>query len=99
MVEEQVPTFVAALNAIVLEEAAEITNSTDTIAAIVQILNNVANISTAVTESVAQVGCLCICPDLLYLKKTTPNLFSSQVYTIQIYFYILKHLIHFIPCK
>lgn len=69
MVEEQVPTFVGTLNVIVLEEEAEITNSTDTIAAIVQILNNVANISTAVTESVVQVGCLCICPDLLYLKK------------------------------
>lgn len=80
LVEEEVPTFVAALNAVVLEEEAEITNSTATIAAIVEILNTVANISTAVNESVAQVRCLCICPDLLKQtnkqKKLFKNLFS-----------------------
>lgn len=58
LVEDQVPALVEELNLVVQEEAADITNSSASIAAIVQILNNVANISTAVNVAVAQVGCL-----------------------------------------
>lgn len=58
--EDDVPTFVEKLNTVVKEELAEVTNSSATIDAIVQILSNVVNISTAVNESVAQVDSLSI---------------------------------------
>lgn len=66
LVEDQVPTFVEKLNMVVQEETAEVKNSSGTIAAIVQILNNVVNISTAVNEAVAQVGCLSTDCDALH---------------------------------
>lgn len=66
LAKDQVPTFVKKLNVVVQEAAAEITNSSATIAAIVQILNNVASISTAINQTVAQVGCLSIYPDELH---------------------------------
>lgn len=52
------PQFVAELKNTAQSEKSEIANSSSTIAAIVQILNNIAEISTAVNESVARVGCL-----------------------------------------
>lgn len=56
LVQDEIPTFVEKLNMTVQDKIAEITNSSATIAAIVEIINNVANISTAVDEAVAKVG-------------------------------------------
>lgn len=60
------PQFVAELKNTAQKEKSEIANSSSTIAAIVQILNNVAEISTAVNESVAQVGCLSLRTETLH---------------------------------
>lgn len=69
MAPDQVPTFVEQFNTVVKDEIAEITNSSATIAAVVQILSNIANVSTAFEESVAKVSCLSIYPDESDLKK------------------------------
>lgn len=52
----EVPQFVDELNATAQKEKPGITSSPSTISAIVDILNNVANISTAVNETVMAVG-------------------------------------------
>lgn len=56
LTEEEVPLFVAELNTTTQNDKTDIANSSSTISAIVDIINNVAIVSTAVTESVIQVG-------------------------------------------
>ncbi len=53
---EEIPEFSANLSTSVQDEQDDIVNSSATISAIVDILNNIANISTTVTENVMQVG-------------------------------------------
>lgn len=53
---DEVPQFVAELNTTTQNEKTEIANSSSTISAIVDILNNIAVVSTAVNESVIEVG-------------------------------------------
>lgn len=55
LVVEEVPQFAANLSATVQEDETEIANSSSTISAIVDILNNIANVSTVVTENVMKV--------------------------------------------
>ncbi|XP_076611658.1 uncharacterized protein LOC143335878 isoform X13 [Chaetodon auriga] len=54
LVVEEVPQFTANLSKTVQENRTEIANSSATISAIVEILNTIANVSTAVGESVMQ---------------------------------------------
>lgn len=55
--EEQVPAFVAELDTTTQNDKTDIANSSSTISAIVEIINNVAIVSTAITEpTVIQVG-------------------------------------------
>ncbi|XP_070706014.1 adhesion G protein-coupled receptor F5-like [Pempheris klunzingeri] len=54
LVEENVPQFSANLSTTVMEDKTEITNSSATISAIVEILNTIANVSTDITEPVMQ---------------------------------------------
>lgn len=49
------PAFVAELNTTTQNDKTDIANSSSTISAIVEIINNVAVVSTDVTESVIQV--------------------------------------------
>lgn len=53
---DEVPQFVAELNTTTQNDKTEIVNSSSTISAIVDILNNIAVVSTAVNESVIEVG-------------------------------------------
>lgn len=54
--EDEVPVFVAELDTTTQNEKTDIANSSSTISAIVDIINNVAVVSTAITESVIKVG-------------------------------------------
>lgn len=56
MVEEEVPQFAKNLSDTVQKEQAQVVNSTETISAVVNILNTIANVSTAVNETVMQVS-------------------------------------------
>lgn len=53
---ENIPQFSANLSAAVEEDKTEITNSSATISTIVDILDNIANVTATVTENVMQVS-------------------------------------------
>lgn len=71
--------FVAELKDTTQNEKSEIVKSSSTIAAIVQILSNVAEVSTAVNESVVQVGCLSLCTETLYRTFLSPVYLNMKV--------------------
>lgn len=76
------PQFVAELKITAQNEKSEIANSSSTIAAIVEILNNIAEISTAVNESVVQVGCLSLRTETLHRTFLSPIYLNMKVWPI-----------------
>lgn len=55
LVAQEIPKFVVKLNQAVYQDKTEITNLSATTSAVVNILSNIANVSTAVNETVMQV--------------------------------------------
>lgn len=72
------PQFVEELKNTAQNEKSEIANSSSTIAAIVQILSNVAEVSTAVNESVVQVGCRSLHTETLYRTFFVPYIHQHE---------------------